>query len=644
MATDLERLVLAIEANTSGMERSLKKLQGTVDKAMSGAAGSTGKLNSALDATAAKAESTGARLNKSLAANKFNTANVAAQFNDIGVQLAAGTSPFLIAIQQGTQLNQILGQAGTGGALKLLSGAFLSLLNPISLATIAVIGLGGAAVQYFAESWSQGKVSEETLKKQADLIKTVADKWGDALPALKAYADEQQKIADQADKVQASNIAIEKTWLPIREQVKDLSVDVADLFSMIQQTPQNMQAIVAFQQAFKDLQTAVESGKSSSEDVRRVQDALANLFTRTSIPAVNDLAGKFGALADSLDVAAEKTRKLAEEQAALAGPIGGETVAGGKSTRAAPLSDANFAARTGWEDYFNFAKPKKAAKAGKSDAEKAQERIDNVTEALKFEQQQLGRTSLEQEIYNQLKAAGVDRDSEAGRQIESLVTSLDSQQKALQASADAAAFFQDTLGQAFDALLPQIKTGNDALDNLLNTLLKVTAQAVLFGSGPLAGLFGGGTGLIGSLFGGIKFATGGMVRGAGTSTSDSVPALLSNGEYVISAEATRKHRRLLEAINNGNALMLASGGPVSSLSRINVTPPPLASAGPNRDINVTVGVAADANGNLMPFVQSVARGEAATAATRVASAVPQIAAASQREIQTRRIRPQGTGS
>jgi TP901 family phage tail tape measure protein len=39
----------------------------------------------------------------------------------------------------------------------------------------------------------------------------------------------------------------------------------------------------------------------------------------------------------------------------------------------------------------------------------------------------------------------------------------------------------------------------------------------------------------------VKAATGGMIRGAGTPTSDSIPALLSNGEYVIKADSVNKY-------------------------------------------------------------------------------------------------------
>lgn len=46
-----------------------------------------------------------------------------------------------------------------------------------------------------------------------------------------------------------------------------------------------------------------------------------------------------------------------------------------------------------------------------------------------------------------------------------------------------------------------------------------------------------------------RFARGGEVQGPGTSTSDSILARLSNGEFVVNAEATKANRPLLEALN-----------------------------------------------------------------------------------------------
>lgn len=48
---------------------------------------------------------------------------------------------------------------------------------------------------------------------------------------------------------------------------------------------------------------------------------------------------------------------------------------------------------------------------------------------------------------------------------------------------------------------------------------------------------------------GNKYAGGGKVTGAGTGTSDSIPAMLSNGEYVMTARATKLYEPLLAAMN-----------------------------------------------------------------------------------------------
>jgi trimeric autotransporter adhesin len=47
----------------------------------------------------------------------------------------------------------------------------------------------------------------------------------------------------------------------------------------------------------------------------------------------------------------------------------------------------------------------------------------------------------------------------------------------------------------------------------------------------------------------IGFPGGGPIRGAGTGTSDSIPIMASDGEYMINAHSTAKYRSLIEAIN-----------------------------------------------------------------------------------------------
>ena len=59
-------------------------------------------------------------------------------------------------------------------------------------------------------------------------------------------------------------------------------------------------------------------------------------------------------------------------------------------------------------------------------------------------------------------------------------------------------------------------------------------------------------------------ANGGPIFGSGTGVSDSIHAMLSNGEYVINASQTAKNRKLLDAINSGTN-GFADGGMVSPL-------------------------------------------------------------------------------
>ncbi|WP_314945925.1 hypothetical protein [Bradyrhizobium cosmicum] len=84
--------------------------------------------------------------------------------------------------------------------------------------------------------------------------------------------------------------------------------------------------------------------------------------------------------------------------------------------------------------------------------------------------------------------------------------------------------------------------------------------------------------LMRTLSGGLGFADGGLVSGAapvakadggyiagpGSGTSDSIPARLSNGEFVVRASATAKHRAVLEAINADRIPRFADGGLVGN--------------------------------------------------------------------------------
>ncbi|WP_110970877.1 tape measure protein [Pseudomonas huaxiensis] len=81
----------------------------------------------------------------------------------------------------------------------------------------------------------------------------------------------------------------------------------------------------------------------------------------------------------------------------------------------------------------------------------------------------------------------------------------------------------------------------------------LVASVGTFGAAAIVG----GTALL-AAFALIKgFSTGGYVSGSGTGTSDSIPARLSNGEFVVNAKATARNRELLEAINSNERVSFA---------------------------------------------------------------------------------------
>ena len=97
-------------------------------------------------AAAVSAESSlkrlGAAANDNINRLQSTPGNIAAQFQDIGVTAAGGMQPYLIALQQGTQLSAAM-QGGLGN----LAAAFGQLLSPVSLITIALVGVVAALIQ-----------------------------------------------------------------------------------------------------------------------------------------------------------------------------------------------------------------------------------------------------------------------------------------------------------------------------------------------------------------------------------------------------------------------------------------------------------------------------------------------------------------
>ncbi|AOY98774.1 hypothetical protein BKK81_05375 [Cupriavidus sp. USMAHM13] len=141
--------------------------------------------------------------------------------------------------------------------------------------------------------------------------------------------------------------------------------------------------------------------------------------------------------------------------------------------------------------------------------------------------------------------------------------------------------FTTTWQQASSALDKFVTTGKFSFQDFTASLLQDMAKILLHMAEMQAlkaamSAFGFSTG--GEVG---HHATGGHITGPGTGTSDSIPAMLSNGEFVINAAATSKYRPLLESINSGHAAHFATGGYVGSGDSSN-------GGNSNGGVNVTV--------------------------------------------------------
>lgn len=146
----------------------------------------------------------------------------------------------------------------------------------------------------------------------------------------------------------------------------------------------------------------------------------------------------------------------------------------------------------------------------------------------------------------------------------------------------------------------------DAMKSILKQLIAQLIQAAIYAT-IVAACTGGGGGFAARWKGafGKAFATGGSVDGPGTGTSDSIPAMLSNGEYVLNAQAVdRLGVPFLNGLNTGRLRGFASGGLVGSGGAYN-RPASVASSSSSTSNSITLNVSAlDASS----FADFLARG------------------------------------
>ncbi|HEY0120544.1 MAG TPA: phage tail length tape measure family protein [Rhizobium sp.] len=207
----------------------------------------------------------------------FQTANIAAQFQDIAVTSAMGMNPVQIALQQGTQLSSVLATMGEGkNVVAGLATAFGSLFSPISLVTIGLTAGAAALIQYFSAAKDTKKV-DEILKAHAENIAAIKGAYGEAANGLKDYVQK-----SEAETLFETTTRLNDTYKTLGKTASYLaSQGPAALTGMASSFKDFPNASTKMQRAFIDLRKSVEEGTPRIVEFRATIAGLAN---DTSLP------------------------------------------------------------------------------------------------------------------------------------------------------------------------------------------------------------------------------------------------------------------------------------------------------------------------------------------------------------------------
>jgi hypothetical protein len=260
---------------------------------------------------------------------RFQTSNVGYQLQDIFSTSALGMSPLTVALQQAPQLTDALGGNGVKGAVTALGGAFASLVSPLSLATIATVGLASAGIGYITELLTGTKKADEAIKLHAQVIRDVKDAYGDATTGLDDFlrksSEETAAFARINLKNQTEQLKSDMTdfidslvpnggllgravfapeFEPFRKAILDLK-DAAkqgtpDLAAFRQQVEKRVQDNPGFRETGDNLLKLAEAAFDSSRKVEQAKAALALVggTAAAQVAGVQELAKALAQLAN----------------------------------------------------------------------------------------------------------------------------------------------------------------------------------------------------------------------------------------------------------------------------------------------------------------------------------------------------------
>ena len=242
-------------------------------------------------------------------AGRFETGNIAAQFQDVAVTAAMGMNPLTIGLQQGTQLSAVIGPMGAAGAVRALGAAFLALISPVSLFTIGAVAAVAAIIQLVGAITNETPKAEEALATHLELIEQLTRGYDRAreaatgaleraqmLPRGVVLSDLAKSLSEQAEaagklqeKIDATNKSLQENADFVR-QMRDSSASLGGDDTELAKVQQQVELI-------RDLGL---SAASTVPDIEAAMQAARELYNTSDDPALRDMANDAFTLGQNL--------------------------------------------------------------------------------------------------------------------------------------------------------------------------------------------------------------------------------------------------------------------------------------------------------------------------------------------------------
>lgn len=525
MAQDIEKLVLSIEANTKQLERSMKKVEATVNGTMKKSAGHAKKFNAALAASQRHMAMflktmAGAVAIGSLAQLPGVIGDLVSQTGDIGkvADKVGLTTQSLQELRFAAELTGLsTGQLDTGMqrfARRLAEAANGSgeLLGILKANNVALRNADGSM-----------RSQNELLDEYADLIKNAGSEQEQLLLAFKGFDTEGAAMVnvlrDGSAGLRTFRQEAHDTGGVIEEDLIREMEELDDRFQRLARTISiNLKtAVLETVSAFSDMAEGLKDYENQS--IENLKKQLANAREIAAGNEGNSFGESFAKEAAVIEAVLAKRIEQEKELKKIRDETDDKSNKNNGSNNRSTIIPST---------------------GGGEDGQEA--KIQRVIEGLRRQTLAMTESSEAQRVNNALAQAGVGINSEYGQQIAQAARELDALVMAQMKLNDAMSLAESAGMSIFDSLADGAGDLGETIQDLTKDIARMLVQSSLFGTGGLANIMGtsqssgGSGGAIGSLmaslmpqFGGARAAGGPVNAGKAYLVGEKGPEMIVPG-------------------------------------------------------------------------------------------------------------------